>query len=109
MAVYGGVMVYSGTQRSGELGIPFSDSPAFSTGWSLPGQPCSYLNPLLSPTETDQTVQGKLVVCSCYIFQPVPSTFPPPSALWEGDATWQKTIVLITMQCTFQMPSSKTW
>lgn len=75
-------MVYRGclpaAARSGELGIPSSDGPAFSMAWGLPGWPCSYFNPLLSPTENDPIVQGKLVVCSCYLLQPalyVPSPF----------------------------------
>lgn len=90
MAVCGGVMVYSAVpaccsahktlllQRSGKFGIPSSDCPAFSMGWGVPGWPSSYYNPLLSPIENDHIVQGKPVVCSRYILQPVlyiPSPF----------------------------------
>lgn len=56
-------------QRSGELGIP-SWQPCFQRGMGSPWP--ALFNPLLSPTENDQIVQGKLVVCSCYILQPVP-------------------------------------
>lgn len=101
-------MVYRGclpaAARSGELGIPSSDSPAFSMAWGLPGWPCSYFNPLLSPTENDPIVQGNWL-CALATSSSQCSTFPPPSVLWEGDATWQKTLVLITMQCICQMPS----
>lgn len=74
MAVHGAAVVYGGMdacclahrtlllQRSEELGTASSDSPAFSMTWGLPGWPCSYFNPLLSPTENAQIVQGKPVV-----------------------------------------------
>lgn len=114
MAVDGGVMVYSGMpaccsphkplllQRVGSLAfLPLRALLSPWDGVSLAGLALTLIS---SPTEIDQIVQGKLVCALATSFSQC-STFPPPSVLWEGDATWQKTTILITMQCIFQMPS----